>query len=478
MRSTSRSTVLRDLPGPRAAGRERPLARPDARPLLGVDRAGGLQAWMLVLPLDAVLTAAPMAWSPHYWKAFAALSVIFVALVCGGGRYRARLHLSVLDELPGLLGRLLVAIALVAAVFAVRHDNVGVTEFVLTSLASVALVVAGRAVSTGVVLTGRRRRIVAHRTVLVGGGDLSGEVAALLDRYPRYGLAVAGYVDSAPGPASARVPWLGTLDDLDDLVAALGADVLLVGDGAFDEADLLDRVRTPATQACDLLVVPRLHAFATATGHTDHIGSLPVMRIRTPALDGPARALKRAVDVAVSSLALLVLSPVFLACALAVRIEGGPGILFRQIRVGRDGRRFECLKFRSMRPATTAEGDTQWSIAQDDRVGPVGRVLRATSLDELPQLVNILRGEMTVVGPRPERPHFVEQFSAEHPRYGHRHRVPAGLTGLAQVSGLRGDTPISDRARVDNYYIENWSLWLDLKVLLRTVSEVLLAKGR
>jgi exopolysaccharide biosynthesis polyprenyl glycosylphosphotransferase len=202
------------------------------------------------------------------------------------------------------------------------------------------------------------------------------------------------------------------------------------------------------------------------------------MRIRTPALDGPAWALKRAFDVVVSALLLTLLSPVLLACAVAVRREGGPGVLFRQERIGRDGRRFECLKFRSMRPASESESATQWTVARDPRIGPVGRVLRATSLDELPQLWNILRGEMTIVGPRPERPHFVERFSAEHPRYGHRHRVPAGLTGLAQVSGLRGDTPISDRARFDNYYIENWSLWLDAKVLLRTVAEVVLARGR
>ncbi len=119
-----------------------------------------------------------------------------------------------------------------------------------------------------------------------------------------------------------------------------------------------------------------------------------------------------------------------------------------------------------------------WNIKHDDRLGPVGRFLRASSLDELPQLWNILRGDMTLVGPRPERPHFVEQFSARYDRYAYRHRVQAGLTGFAQVSGLRGDTPIADRARYDNYYIENWSLWLDVKILLRTVSEVFFAHGR
>jgi lipopolysaccharide/colanic/teichoic acid biosynthesis glycosyltransferase len=146
--------------------------------------------------------------------------------------------------------------------------------------------------------------------------------------------------------------------------------------------------------------------------------------------------------------------------------------------VGRHGQRFSLVKFRSMRPADQAESDTTWSIDDDQRVGPVGRVLRRTSLDELPQLWNVLRGDMTLVGPRPERPYFVDRFSTENPTYAGRHRVPTGLTGLAQVSGLRGDTSISDRTRYDNYYIENWSLWLDVKVLLRTVQEVVTARGR
>jgi lipopolysaccharide/colanic/teichoic acid biosynthesis glycosyltransferase len=153
-------------------------------------------------------------------------------------------------------------------------------------------------------------------------------------------------------------------------------------------------------------------------------------------------------------------------------------VIFRQPRVGRDGIVFDCLKLRTMRPADSLEAATSWSIAQDARVGPVGRFLRRTSLDELPQLWNIVRGDMTLVGPRPERPYFVSRFSQEFHRYDHRHRVQAGLTGLAQVSGLRGDTSIADRARFDNYYIENWSLWLDVKILLRTVGEVIFARGR
>jgi exopolysaccharide biosynthesis polyprenyl glycosylphosphotransferase len=202
------------------------------------------------------------------------------------------------------------------------------------------------------------------------------------------------------------------------------------------------------------------------------------MRIRTPSLRGPSWALKRLFDITLASLALVLTAPVLGVCALLVRIDSGPGVLFRQERVGRDGRVFTCLKLRSMPPRSVEESATLWSVADDPRVGAVGRILRRTSLDELPQLWNIVRGDMTLVGPRPERPFFVEKFAAELPRYGLRHRVPSGLTGLAQVSGLRGDTSVADRARFDNFYIENWSLWLDVKVLLRTVVEVVSARGR
>jgi lipopolysaccharide/colanic/teichoic acid biosynthesis glycosyltransferase len=153
-------------------------------------------------------------------------------------------------------------------------------------------------------------------------------------------------------------------------------------------------------------------------------------------------------------------------------------VIFRQTRVGRDGVLFDCLKIRTMPPVDPIESATAWSVSGDSRIRPAGRFLRRTSLDELPQLWNILRGDMTLVGPRPERPYFVDRFSAEFDRYAHRHRVQAGLTGLAQVSGLRGDTSIADRTRYDNYYIEHWSLWLDIKIVIRTFSEIFYARGR
>jgi exopolysaccharide biosynthesis polyprenyl glycosylphosphotransferase len=433
---------------------------------------------MVVLPADFVMLVLPAAWTPVHLKAIIVTAVLALALLTNGARYRARLHVSVLDDIPGIVGKVLAAAGMVATLLVLKGDQIELESYLRSVAAAVVLIVLGRIVTCQLIIWSRRNQVTRHRTVIIGGGPLAAELADILGRHPRYGLSVVGFVDEgAESVADSVMPRLGQPSDLDDLVRALDADVLLIADGAFCEPDLHDLVRGSG-QACDLLVIPRMNHFHTQTGMADHIGSIPVMRIRVPSLNGPARMIKRAFDIGFAGTALILVSPVMALCALAVRLEGGPGVIFRQPRVGRDGNVFDCLKLRSMRPASERDAATTWSVATDRRVGPVGRFLRRTSLDEIPQLWNILRGDMTLVGPRPERPHFVDRFSAEFDRYAHRHRVQAGLTGLAQVSGLRGDTPIADRARFDNYYIENWSLWLDLKIILRTFSEVLFARGR
>lgn len=465
------------LPAATSTGRPEPV--PVSRPLAGIRSARRVKAWMVVPPVDALMLLSPIVWGPDHLKALLLMAAVSLVVLNGTGRFRARLHLSVLDELPALIGRLLASGAIVATLFALVNAKDEVAPFLAATAGTIGLVVVGRIVTTQFILTARRRRVVAHPTVIIGGGIRAAEMATLLKRYPQYGLAPVGFVDDSTTCAAEEVTSrLGCVDALDLVVAASGADVILVADGDLSEVELLDVVRRPDCADCDLLVIPRLPQFHTQVGTVDHIGSVPVMRIRTPSLEGPAWAVKRAFDIVVSGGLLLLLAPVMAACAIAVRWEGGPGVLFRQERVGRHGQVFWCLKFRSMKPATSTESATQWNIANDDRVGPVGKFLRRSSLDELPQLWSILCGDMTLVGPRPERPHFVSKFSAEVDRYDHRHRVRAGLTGLAQVSGLRGDTPICDRARFDNYYIENWSLWLDAKVVLRTFGEVLFARGR
>jgi exopolysaccharide biosynthesis polyprenyl glycosylphosphotransferase len=270
---------------------------------------------------------------------------------------------------------------------------------------------------------------------------------------------------------------LGRYDELTDIVLERAVDVVIVTFGSLSEPKMVPVLRAGDRLACEILFVPRLFELHAVTPDTEVLWGVPLVRLRRAPFRSGAWTVKRAFDIVVSGLAIVLLAPVLAVCALMSRVETG-SVVFRQTRIGLDGRPFTLLKFCSLRPTREAESATHWNIGQDARVGPMGRVLRRTSLDELPQLWNVLRGDMSLVGPRPERPYFVDEFTRQYPWYTARHRVPAGLTGWAQVHGLRGDTSIADRARYDNFYIENWTLWLDVKIILRTVSEVLFAKGR
>ncbi len=441
-------------------------------------RTRWLRAWMMTAPIDAIALLAPLLLTQNYWRGTLVNASLTVALFAAGGLYRARRHLSFLDELPGLCGRLLASAAVVAIIAAERHDSVPyVSRFMQDVALSAGLVIVGRAINRKLILIARKRRWVEHNAIIIGSGPIGAELARLLRRYPQYGLRFVGCVDAVSRQGTGAIPLVGTLDDLEHLTRLLECEVLVIADPDCPESILMDALLTRVTSRCDLWVVPRLWGSRSLGGYPDHIGAIPIVKIGDTTLSGPRWAVKRASDVLFAAVALVVLSPVFLLCAIATFLDGGRGIFFYQERIGRYGKPFKLIKFRSMSPADEHESRTNWSIAHDRRVGPIGRFMRRTSLDELPQLWNILRGEMSVVGPRPERPYFVEKFSVEYPNYAMRHRVPVGLTGLAQVSGLRGDTPISDRARFDNYYVENWSLWLDTKIVLRTVAEVFRGGG-
>jgi exopolysaccharide biosynthesis polyprenyl glycosylphosphotransferase len=235
--------------------------------------------------------------------------------------------------------------------------------------------------------------------------------------------------------------------------------------------------------------VPRLFEKVTTRLDIDYLGGIPLIAARSPRPRGFQFALKYALDRIIALVAIVIVSPVLITGALAVWISSGRPIFFRQLRVGRDGTAFEMLKLRTMRgDASCGEADADWALKQlasggpetaqplassdEDRQTRVGAILRASSIDELPQLFNVLAGHMSLVGPRPERTHYVSLFADNVYRYSDRHRVKSGITGWAQVNGLRGKTSLADRVEWDNYYIENWSLWLDLKIALRTVVAV------
>lgn len=402
--------------------------------------------------------------------ASALVAAVFVAsllaLLTSAGLYRSRLRLSLLDDLPALVTRWLLAFGVLSLV----------THFVLPGpggwrLAGVGLpaLLLTRLVSYAAVRYLRGRRVVCHTTVVVGADDTGVRLVKHLQADPRCGLLPLGFLDDQGlDPTALPVPLLGQPSDLLDLLERHRPRVLILGRCGLSEEELVRLVRACHRNRCEVFVIPRLHELQHAAGEVELVWDIPLVRLYRAAGRSPAWRLKRPFDVAMASLALVVLAPLMLLCAFGVFVEGGRHVIFRQERVGCDGRRFALLKFRSLRPVDQTESETRWTVAQDHRIGPVGRLLRITSLDELPQLVNVLRGDMSLVGPRPERPHFVEEFGGLYAGYTARHRVPSGLTGWAQIHGLRGDTSILDRARFDNLYIENWSLWLDVKILLLT----------
>lgn len=324
----------------------------------------------------------------------------------------------------------------------------------------------------------RRYGIDTRRLVIVGARESGRAVWDTIRRRPALGYAVQGFVsDSSPvGTSVDGLPILGRTEQIGRVIRATQADEVIIALSARSASDLLEIVALAEDESVAIKIYP--DSFQLITSNELNIGDLsglPLISIRNAALDLPFnRALKRSLDVLVATVGLLVGAPLMLLIALAIRSESKGPIFFLQERVGMDNKPFWVIKFRTMRPDAEALGT--WTTENDPRITRVGKILRRTSLDELPQLINVLIGEMSTVGPRPEQARWVEQFSQKIPRYMRRHKEKAGLTGWAQVNGLRGDTSIEERTRYDLYYIENWSLIFDLKIILRTAANLLTGK--
>ncbi|MFF7092603.1 sugar transferase [Streptomyces rubradiris] len=377
---------------------------------------------------------------------------------------------GVLDELPALCGRTAVTWLGLAALLAAYDPAHALSA--RTLLLGWALHAAAAGAGRGAVQWRRRAALLRQpRTALVVGPAATAQrVAAALLRHPLCGVRPVGVVADHPEGA-AGLPVLTTDEEVERALIRNRVRVVLTVHPAVrtDKAPLL---RALAASGCTLWEAePDSPAYETR----DQLAGFAVRRLDPGARRGAVG--KRLLDVVVSGTLLVLAGPVLLVCATVLRLTGGPGVVFRQERVGKDGRPFTMLKFRTHRPADEQEAATRWSVAGDQRMSPFCRLLRRTSMDELLQLWNVFRGDMSLVGPRPERPYFVARFSRMHPGYAARHRMRTGITGLAQVNGLRGDTSIEDRARFDNAYIDNWSLWQDIRILLRTAAAVVRSTG-
>ncbi|MFD9389623.1 exopolysaccharide biosynthesis polyprenyl glycosylphosphotransferase [Streptomyces sp. NPDC060000] len=443
-----------------AAGFRFPTRRPPARPAspLPLLCADGLAAFVGALALTGAQRR-PL------------LVALLVAATILLRPQRTRPVAGVLDELPAVCGRIVVAWLALGALVAAWNPvhALSVRTLLLGFAAQAATGCAGRAM-----VHLRRRRTLLRRpraALVIGPPATAQRVAAAVLRHPRCGVQPVGIVTERPDGTDG-LPVLTTGQEVQRALIQNGVrDVLCVHPAVRTVQGPL--LRALAESGC---TVWEVDADTPSYASRDQLAGFSCRRLDLGARRRGSLG-KRLLDIAASGTLLLLLSPLLLVCAVVLRVTDGPGVVFRQERIGKDGRPFTLLKFRTHRPVDEHEAATRWSVAGEREMSRFCRFLRQTSLDELLQLWNVLSGDMSLVGPRPERPYFVGQFSQTYPGYAARHRMRTGITGLAQVQGLRGDTSIEDRARFDNAYIDNWSLWQDICILLRTAAALVRPTG-
>jgi Undecaprenyl-phosphate glucose phosphotransferase len=345
------------------------------------------------------------------------------------------------------------------------------SRLVIAIFWAASIVVAGfaRGVFREALRFARRRGYNQRYAVVVGGGEPAAEVLRVLRRRTDVGVQLLGALGDKRELEGVDVPWLGAPEELRAVLDRGTVDIVIVALPHQDYARLGAILNEIGDDPVAIHFVPDVFSLASLRGGVEEFEGVPFVHLRESPLYGWNRVLKRAFDLAFGAAALLVALPAMAAIAVLVRLDSRGPVLYRQERMGLDGERFQMLKFRTMRADAEATTGPRWAVPDDPRRTRVGAFLRRTSLDELPQLFNVLRGEMSLVGPRPERPSFVEEFRRRVPGYMLRHKVKAGITGWAQINGWRGNTSLEKRIEYDLYYIERWSLGFDLSILVRTL---------
>ncbi|WP_309897208.1 undecaprenyl-phosphate glucose phosphotransferase [Archangium sp.] len=325
----------------------------------------------------------------------------------------------------------------------------------------------------------RRRGFNLKSIMVIGAGELGQRVIETVESHRELGFRVEGVLtlrEEKVGQTVMGVPVVGHVKDVDAMLDAHPVDQVIIAVPLEEQAAVKPLMEQLALRTVDVKVVPDLYQYVTLYGGLEEFGGLPIISLQGDPMSGWNMVAKRVFDVLFALVALVVSGPIMLAVALAVKLTSRGPLLYRQERMGMDGETFHILKFRTMRVDAEVTG-AMMASKDDPRRTPIGTFLRKYSLDELPQFFNVLWGDMSLVGPRPERPVFIEEFKRQIPRYHLRHKVKAGITGWAQINGLRGQTSIQKRIEYDLYYIENWSLLMDLKILIRTALGGFLSKN-
>lgn len=448
---------------------------------------GFLQVTLLVdafLLLAALVLADAINPAPSHVPAFL-VSPLTVALLAMARLYDPHAQIARLDRVARIVGATALAAVVIAGIVELyRPAAVDAGLIAIQLMLGAGLLVIWRSAWSTARLTARRSGLCGRPTLIVGAGEVGARLERHLRARPQIGLIPAGFIDADPISAveieRRHGGVLGPPSEFDAIVDRTDARHAIFAFQLDPDLTLRPLLRRCRERGLGVAIVPRLFDDVTSRMVLESVGGVPVFELREVNPKGWQFAIKYGLDRLGASLLLVLLAPVLLGLALAVRISSGSPILFRQRRLGLDGQEFELIKFRSMStsPAGAAlpstHGDKGPSAAEsEDRLTSLGGALRRWNLDELPQLINVLRGEMSLVGPRPERPELAGDFAGSIRRYDERHRVRSGITGWAQVNGLVQGTSLADRAEWDNWYIQNWSFWLDFKILLMTIPAAL-----
>ena len=449
----------------------------------GPPEASTRRTWaapVLVAAVDAVAVTLGCALGGASAAIAGAAAVVFVA-IGSIRRYRLTFTLSALDDVPTVAPRLGLAVFAVAV-----GSGAELLASVRWGLLALVGVTAGRTASYCVVRRARASGRLAARTIVAGNGPVAMELVSTVDHHPEYGVEVVALLEPPQTSSSGLV--IDDPDDIGDVLDQYGISRAIVAYGVNRDADMVALLRAAIRHDVEVHVVPRFFELGVGTSRagTDHIWGIPLHRVRRTAHRQGAWRLKRVFDVVIAGTCALLTLPLLGVLALAVRLSSPGPILFHQRRIGQDGRIIDVPKLRTLRCVEPGPAGHRFDLVdpeglavqlqrQDDverRLTAVGRVLRSTGLDELPQLWSVVRGDMSIVGPRPEEVTFAHRFADTVHGYGDRHRLPVGLTGWAQVHGLRGDTSIAERVRFDNHYIEHWTLWREIAIVVRTVGVI------
>jgi exopolysaccharide biosynthesis polyprenyl glycosylphosphotransferase len=414
----------------------------------------------------------------YYWRATPLVALVFWVVFKYAGLYRQRRGISSTDEFRRLLAGAAFSLLLLSAMaFFMRGFSYSIKVFIISGGLSLGALLVWRLAFRVFQISLRRQGVGVMRTVLVGAGPIARKVLERIRSNPGMGYRVVGVVDDEGAKASAKslgsLAYLGPIRDLEKAVRAARADLVLIALPASLHGKTEEILLQFDLPGVELRIVSDLFSIITSPLSSEEIHGIPVFALKEAPLDRLGnRVIKRAFDLALVVPGLILISPVLLLAALAVKLSSRGPLFYAQERVSRGNLNFAMYKFRTMRVGAETHSGPVWTVKSDPRVTKVGAFLRRTSIDELPQLFNVFRGEMSLVGPRPERPFFISQFEKRFPRYLRRHQVKGGLTGWAQVNGLRGNTSIEERTRYDLYYVEKWSFSLDVIILARTVLEL------